>query len=184
MTQVFHFIRHGQSQHNAVARPGGPDPMLRDARLTDLGQRQAAALGAELGSAPGIDLVVISPLTRAIQTAVAAFAASPAPRLIHHLHRERLDHYCDVGRPPEELAREFPGLAFDHLPDPWWHVNPSDGAPYSCEPEDVLLQRVGDFAAWLKSRPETTIAIVGHGTFLNRLTGHSFDNAERLIGGL
>lgn len=182
--QTFHFIRHAQSLHNAQARPGGPDPMLRDAALTALGHRQATALGAELGAAPGVELVVISPLTRTIQTALHAFAACPAPRVVLHLHREQLDHYCDVGRPPAELARDFPMLAFDHLPDQWWHVDPASDAPYVLEPEDVLMARVAAFAGWLKARPESTIAVVSHGTFLNRLTGHSFGNAERAVAGL
>ena len=36
------------------------------------------------------------------------------------------------------------------------------------------------FRDWLAARPEKTIAVVGHGTFLNRLTGHQFKNCERL----
>ncbi len=36
------------------------------------------------------------------------------------------------------------------------------------------------FREWLATRPETRIAVVGHGTFLNRLTGHHFKNCERL----
>jgi glucosyl-3-phosphoglycerate phosphatase len=182
--QTFHFIRHAQSLHNAQARPGGPDPMLRDAALTELGHRQAAALGAMLGAAPEVELIVISPLTRTIQTAMHAFAGAAAPRIIHDLPREHLDNFCDVGRSPAELARDFPDLRFDHLPDPWWHVDPQSSAPYEKEPEPVLMARVEAFAAWLKARPETTIAVVGHGTFLNRLTGHSFGNAERLVGRL
>jgi glucosyl-3-phosphoglycerate phosphatase len=182
--QTFHFIRHAQSVHNALSRPGGPDPMVRDAPLTELGHQQAAALGATLGAAPEVELVVVTPFTRAIQTALHAFAGAGAPRVIHDLHREHLDSYCDVGRSPADLARDFPMFAFDHLPDPWWHVDATSDAPYVREPHDVLMARVEGFAAWLRARPETTIAVVGHGTFLNRLTGHSFGNAERLVGSL
>lgn len=182
--QVFHFIRHAQSLHNALARPGEPDPMVRDAPLTELGHEQARALGHEIGTGHGIDLVVITPFTRAIQTGLRAFAGCAAPRMIVDLHREHLDSYCDVGRSPADLARDFPDLVFDHLDNPWWYVDPTSAAPYEKEPQEVLLARVEAFSNWLKARPEETIAVVGHGTFLRTLTGHRFDNAERLVAQL
>lgn len=182
--QTFHFIRHAQSLHNALSEPRAPDPMVRDAALTELGLEQAQRLGAEIGAGHGFDLVVITPFTRAIQTGLRAFANCPAPRLILDLHREQLDSYCDVGRPPEHLAKLFPMFDFDHLDDPWWYIDATSDAPYEKEPAEVLMQRVEDFSAWLKSRPEQTIGVVGHGTFLRTLTGHRFENAERLVGGL
>ncbi|MBL4916839.1 histidine phosphatase family protein [Szabonella alba] len=182
--QKFHFIRHAQSHHNALARPGEPDPMVRDAALTDLGHRQAQALGAEIGDAEGIELVVISPFTRTIQTGLHAFTGSKAPRVILDLHREHLDSYCDVGSDPAALAQSFPDLDFSQLRNPWWYVDPASDAPYAKEPPEMLAERVGAFAAWLKARPEQTIAVVSHGTFLWHLTGHRFANAERLIAGL
>lgn len=182
--QTFHFIRHAQSLHNALVLSGESDPMVRDAPLTDLGHDQARGLGSEIGSGTEFELVVITPFTRAIQTALHAFAGAAAPRVILDLHREHLDSYCDVGSEPESLARAFPMLEFGHLKNPWWYVDPNSAAPYEKEPIEALQARVEDFSAWLKARPERTIAVVGHGTFLRHLTGHRFHNAERLIGGL
>ena len=111
--KTIHFIRHAQSEHNArvigaldedVIRM---DPALRDARLTALGHRQAHALDSELAALREIELVVTSPLTRAIQTTLAAFADHPAPRTVQPLHREHLDSFCDVGRSPTELTESF-----------------------------------------------------------------------------
>jgi len=182
--QTFHFIRHAQSLHNALSAPGQPDPMVRDAALTELGLEQAQRLGAEIGAGQEFDLVVITPFTRAIQTALRAFGQSPAQRVILDLHREHLDSYCDVGRSPEHLGKLFPMFAFDHLDDPWWYVDETSDAPYEREPEEVLIKRVEAFSAWLKARPEQTIGVVGHGTFLWTLTGHRFQNAERLVASL
>lgn len=179
--QTFHFIRHAQSLHNALQEPGQPDPMVRDAALTELGLKQAQTLGSEMTGGPVFDLVVITPFTRTIQTALRAFAHSPAPRVILDLHREHLESYCDVGRSPSHLCKLFPMFDFDHLNDPWWFIDPSSDAPYDKEPMDVLMKRVEDFSAWLKARPEQTIGVVGHGTFLRALTGHQFQNAERLV---
>jgi glucosyl-3-phosphoglycerate phosphatase len=185
-TKRVHFIRHAQSQHNARAdvvadeTPVRMDPSLRDAALTDLGHGQARALASEIAALNGIEIVVVTPLTRAIQTMRHAFAHHHAPRLVHHLHREHQASFCDIGRPPAALAEDFPDLAFDHLPDPWWHHDPAHSAPYVVESMHQLDARVQAFRDWLAARPEREIAVVGHGTFLNRMTGHVFANAARV----
>ncbi|MDM7255489.1 MAG: histidine phosphatase family protein [Paracoccus sp. (in: a-proteobacteria)] len=181
-----HFIRHAQSCHNARAATVEDedivrrDPALRDARLTAAGQDQAKTLAVETAGLRDIELVVVSPLTRAIQTTMAAFVAHPAPRLIEALHREKQESYCDIGRAPQELAQEFPDFGFDHLDDPWWFDGPLDGAPYPRETQTAFEQRVARFADWLSARPEHCLAVIGHGTFLRHLTGAIFANAQRI----
>ena len=182
-----HFIRHAQSEHNARFEAATDelsvrhDPGLRDAPLTVLGLGQARALQREVTALSEIELVVVSPLTRAVQTTLASFADHPAPRIVHDLPREHLQSFCDIGRAPAALTRDFPALAFDHLADPWWHVGDPDDGPFAREPEGVLAGRVSSFADWLSARPEAEIAVVGHGAFLRHLTGHAFGNAERIV---
>ncbi|MDZ7822754.1 MAG: histidine phosphatase family protein [Ahrensia sp.] len=185
--KTIHFIRHAQSRHNArvlevpdedIARR---DPALLDAPLTDLGHQQAAALAAEIAQLTEIELVVTSPLTRAIQTMLAAFAHHPAPRIVEHRHREHQDSYCDIGRAPALLAADFPMLQFEHLSDPWWKISMEQGDTYPRETAEELQRRVEVFSDWLRQRPEKTIAVVGHGTFLRALTGKPFANAERYV---
>ena len=182
-----HFIRHAQSEHNARFELADDelavrhDPRLRDAPLTALGRAQADVLHDEVIGRREIELVVVSPLTRAVQTTLAAFAGHPAPRLVHDLPREHLQSFCDIGRAPAALSREFPALAFDHLADPWWHVGENVEGPFAPEPDELLTARVAGFAEWLSARPEAEIAVVGHGGFLRRLTGHVFGNAERIV---
>jgi hypothetical protein len=53
-------------------------------------------------------LLVISPLTRALETAESAFRTLQAPSLIQPLCRERLYHSSDVGRHRSALQQEFP----------------------------------------------------------------------------
>lgn len=185
-TKRIHFIRHAQSEHNARAAQVSDedvlrrDPSLRDAPLTALGHAQAAALASEVSGLPEIELVVVSPLSRALQTTLAVFAQHPAPRFVQPLHREMQESFCDIGRSPGVLAADFPQFDFAHLDDPWWHNDTADGAPYPREPLDAFEARVTAFADWLSGRPETCIAVVGHGTFLRRLTGTVFDNAQRV----
>lgn len=181
-----HFIRHAQSEHNARAAVTPDedivrhDPTMRDARLTALGKDQAIALRAELAGLQDIELVVVSPLTRTIQTTLAAFSDHPAPRLIEPLHREKQESYCDIGRSPVLLATELADLSFGHLDDPWWFHGPLDGAPYPRETLAAFEQRVNQFANWLSARPESAMAVVGHGTFLRHLTGVHYANAQRV----
>jgi broad specificity phosphatase PhoE len=56
-----------------------------------------------------LQLLVVSPLTRALQTATLAFGQQPGcPVLVEPLWRERLYQSSDVGRPGQQLAQEFP----------------------------------------------------------------------------
>ena len=173
-----HLIRHGESQFNAAFALKRVDPMIFDAPLTPRGLEQATALRPEV-TALGIETVIVSPLTRAIQTAMAAFGGCAARLQVEALHRERVEHSGDLGRSPRLLAADFPNLAFDHLDDPWWHCEAHQPQVIVVEPEDSVLARVQKFREFLASRPERRIAVVGHGTFLRHLTGFAFANCER-----
>jgi hypothetical protein len=94
-SKVVHFVRHGQAVHNALAAAEGAVPcrckrgepmgldtprddcpynseQAFDARLTEVGRSQAAALRPTTATT-GTELVVSSPLRRAIETALLAF---------------------------------------------------------------------------------------------------------------
>ena len=173
-------IRHGQSTFNAAWAATGADPMHYDARLSALGREQVVAARATLLAYP-VEIVLVSPLTRAIETALGVFDGHPnAPAMrIVPLLRERVESTCDVGRSSAELAAEFPGLAFDHVPSVWWHVDgAADERGVCLEPEDAVRARVDAFRKVLREHRERVIAVVGHGTFLRHLTGRSFANCE------
>ena len=61
-------------------------------------------------------VVLVSPLTRALQTATGAFEGIPGinVEVLPDL-RELLTESCDVGRPTDELRREFPDVDFSAL---------------------------------------------------------------------
>ena len=178
MTKIVNLIRHAQSTFNAAYERTGVDPLHYDARLSLLGLQQVEAARPVLGRLSH-ELLITSPLTRAIQTAIGLFGHE-APIKVEALHRERVENSCDVGRSPADLRNEFPMLAFDHLDDPWWHNDGRDHRGVAVEAEATLLARVAGFRHWLAARPERTITVVGHGTFLHRLTGRHFANCEHL----
>ena len=65
-------IRHDQSEFNAVHTEGDLDPMIFDAPLTKKGRIQAVKVRGQVMEL-GIQQVITSPLTRAIQTALTIF---------------------------------------------------------------------------------------------------------------
>ena len=171
-----YFVRHGQSEFNAVHKEGDNDPLIFDAPLTDKGRRQAEVAKVRVADL-GIKQVITSPLTRAIQTALCIFD-SIAPIKVGASHRERLIHSCDVGRPPKELQRDFPSLSFAHLQNVWWYQGSENDDGIAEEPEDVFLQRIDAFNRSLTQIKDKPVAIVGHDNVFRTLTGRMMENCE------
>ncbi|TLU74338.1 histidine phosphatase family protein [Lichenicoccus roseus] len=171
-------IRHGQSTANVAWENDAEDPLQIDARLTAKGEAQVRAARERLRHEP-VELVITSPLTRALQTSTGIFADHPnrPPILVEPLHREFQENSGDVGRPASLLAREFPHLSLSHLPEVWWHAEGEpDHRGIHVEPPHRLQDRLARFRALLASRPERTIAVVGHATFFWHLTGEMLEN--------
>ncbi|HEY5475187.1 MAG TPA: histidine phosphatase family protein [Tepidiformaceae bacterium] len=176
--QSVYLLRHGESAFNAVYDVTGVDPGIIDARLTERGREQVRAL-SETVRRLGCELVVTSPLTRAIETALGLFDGPAAPPIVvAALMRERLGDACDIGRPPSALAREFPMLDFRHLPETWWHTGELDARGVPIESHEQAKDRIVEFRAWLAGRTEQSILLVGHAGFLYRLGGVDLANAE------
>lgn len=182
-------VRHGQSLHNIsdVAQHGdqGADATLYDAPLSPLGEQQVAALlgHPELATA---ELVITSPLTRAVQTLLGAFPRAPAdcpPVEVWPLAAEHLTDSCDIGSGAAALATAFPALSSQmrSLPEVWWYT--ADGVDRSdpiasrdyyrecgfMEPEASVTARVAALADALRARPERVIALFGHSDYFNFL---------------
>jgi len=171
-----YFIRHGQSEFNAAYTRGEADPMIFDPRLTAQGRQQAEDIRSEVASL-GIKHVISSPLTRAIQTSLLAFEGI-APITIAIGHHERLEHSGDIGRSPEELAKDFPNLSFSHLRDPWWHQGPENDDGVAVEPEEDFLRRMAEFGKSIDQVSNRPMAFVGHGNAFKALIGRLMDNCE------
>ena len=128
-----------------------------------------------------VDLVIVSPLTRALQTALGLFGDHPRtpPLLVASMARERVENSCDVGRPPSALAVDFPTLDVAHLDEVWWHAEGDPDERGNCiEPPEAVDARAAHFRRFLLDRPERVIAVVAHGTFFFHLTGRHLANCE------
>jgi len=185
-------IRHAEALHNRDAReiPNyfadglGYTQAYWDASLTPHGEDQARLLAGKLqwrqekGSP---QLVVVSPMTRTLQTASLAFLDIPNPAsgraplrrppfVATSLARERMgNHTCDGRRERAALAADFPHVDFSEVadgPDDMWdhkEMEPDDMDSTACAARAERLLR------WLWERPESEIAVVSHWVFLSHL---------------
>ncbi|HQT63893.1 MAG: histidine phosphatase family protein [Acidocella sp. 20-57-95] len=165
-----YLLRHGQSLFNLHYSATKRDPGIADPELTPLGHEQAARAAAKLAD-KAIKRVIISPYTRALQTAAAVLQVHKVPVEIMTGVRERFAFSCDIGRPPHELAASFPEHEFGHLPDKWW--------PDSHETEAATIARARLFREEMQRRDDAhDTLLVSHWAFILALTGVSAANGE------
>ena len=169
-----YLIRHGQSEFNLAHKKGGPDPLSWDAPLTELGCKQALEAREQILDL-GIEQVLTSPLTRAIQTAKIMFDGI-APIEVIPDHRELIIHSCDVGVPASVLREKFPELSFDGLDEVWWHQGAENENGVPVEPIDVFQKRIDGFAELISTVPDRPVAIIGNGNVFKALSGYEMSN--------
>ena len=165
-----YLLRHGQSYFNLHFNATRTDPGIEDPELTPLGIQQAHAAAEQLAGT-ALTRVIVSPYTRALQTAEPVLAKYRTPVHISLAVRERKVFVCDIGSPPERLAARFPHHDFGHLPAQWW--------PDGMETEEQTIARAGAFRASMALRDDsTTTLLVSHWAFILALTGLSIANGE------
>ncbi len=136
------------------------NPKYLDARLSDRGMQQAAALN-DLVRHWGVELVVTSPLTRAIQTACLAFHNTPTPIRADPLLTEYFSHLIEcrgrevgdiLDEPTLRALNKFSDVCLKEVPAPqWWSQADCD---------DVL--RPDKFLTKLGEMPEERVSVVSH----------------------
>jgi glucosyl-3-phosphoglycerate phosphatase len=165
-------LRHGQSYFNLHFTETRIDPKIEDPELTDLGVAQAQAAAARLAQQK-LTRIIISPYTRALQTAEPILGTHRARVDIMHEVRERAAYVCDVGSPPELLSIRFPHHDFKHLPSPWWSE--------SVETLEDTVGRADAFRTLMATREDSaTTLLVSHWAFILGLSGRSLGNGELL----
>ena len=172
-----HLIRHGQAGQQLVAgerpestclcnppRPAGAPnpcpylaPALIDAPLTPFGHEQVRGKGAHLGA----QLLLVSPLTRALQTIAPCFENGTPPVVVESSLRPRIGpHMHTRRRPTAALETAFPHLDFSGVPatDTRWTPR--------LEPRADFDARVFTALCTIMQRPQRNIAVITHFTTL------------------
>jgi broad specificity phosphatase PhoE len=167
-----YLLRHGQSFFNLHFNRTRRDPGIEDPELTPFGVEQAHAAAAALATIP-LTRIIVSPYTRALQTAQPFLRTHDATIVIMHEVRERAAFTCDVGSAPDLLAERFPHHDFDHLPRQWWHGG--------LETVESTVARADEFRAAMAAREDSaTTLLVSHWAFILALSGRSLENGEVL----
>jgi len=167
-----YLLRHGQSYFNLHFSSTRVDPGIEDPELTPLGLEQAAAAADELAHAP-LTRIIVSPYTRALQTAQPFLELHKVPVQIMHEVRERTAYVCDVGSAPQALAARFPQHDFAHLPAQWWDAG--------VETLEATAARADAFRALMAARGDrATTLLISHWAFILALAGRSIGNGEIL----
>ena len=165
-------LRHGQSAFNAAFTANRVDPGLPDPGLTELGRAQAQAAAEALKGAR-LARIIVSPYTRALETAAIVAAALDLPVVVNPLVRERCAFSCDIGTPASVLARRWPDLDFTHLEEIWW--------PALEESEAEIEARAALFRAEMAALPDwSDTLVVSHWGFILALTGERTTNGQWL----
>jgi broad specificity phosphatase PhoE len=165
-------LRHGQSEFNLHFGATRRDPGIVDPRLTELGYTQAQEAAQQL-LGQGIERVIASPYTRALQTARPVAEALGLPLTIDPIVRERFAFACDIGSPRTGLERDWPDLDFSRVEEVWW--------PAEEEPEASIIDRAARFRSMLAERHDwANTLVVSHWGFILSLTGQSVTNGQWL----
>ncbi|XVE49414.1 hypothetical protein DITRI_Ditri01bG0080800 [Diplodiscus trichospermus] len=195
--KTLHLVRHAQGIHNVEGDKNYKaymSPEYFDARITPLGWQQVDNLRKhvhESGLAKRIDLVIVSPLLRTLQTAVGVFGGegytdrmdivplmvanagnsgraaisslNSPPIIAVELCREHLGvHPCDKRRNISDYQFLFPAVDFSLIESDEDTLWKADIR----ETKEEVAARGLKFLNWLWTRKEKEIAIVTHSGFL------------------
>ncbi|KAL3845750.1 hypothetical protein ACJIZ3_003153 [Penstemon smallii] len=199
-TKTIHLVRHAQGLHN-VAREKDQSgaytsPEFFDAQLTPLGWQQVDNLHKHVqssGLSKRIELVVVSPLLRTMQTAVGVFGGECyeedeidvlPPLMLANTGNSSCPTISSLNCPPfvaMELCRERLGVNWCDkrrtvseykplFPAIDFSLIDSDADDlwndYARETNEELAARGLEFLNWLWTRKEKEIAVITHSAFL------------------
>ncbi|XP_021888109.1 phosphoglycerate mutase-like protein [Carica papaya] len=186
--KILHLLRHAQGIHNVEAEKSKEatlSPQLLDAQLSPLGWQQVENLRKEVrsnGLFERVELVVTSPMSRTIQTAIGVFGEeikgnqvgenkqdsrdhNSLPIIAIELCRERMGiNPCDKRRSISNYQSLFPLIDFSQ-------IESDDDILWKADSREGLLEvaaRGMKLMKWLRTRKEKEIAIVSHGIFLQQ----------------
>ena len=159
-----YWIRHGESFSNT----SDLNNSIIDPDLTVYGIEQCQVLKNKMKNENlygKIDLIVVSPLSRSLQTCSNLF-----DNLIYNSNfvcveevREHINKPCHKRKNKKELINKYKYIDFSNIiyEDDYLYDK------YNCnEPKSEVIKRCNKFIKWLKCRKENHIVVISHGNFL------------------
>lgn len=161
MAPILHCIRHGEGYHNLSQEKR----QIHDPSLTEKGEEQCRASCKAFPYHDNIELIIVSPLRRTIQTALLVlepeFKRGMVALAMPDAQEVSADP-CGRGSDPDTLEAEYPKrVDFRHVKDSWntkegrWEVK-----------NETLEKRTRELRQFIRARPEKEIALVCHGEIM------------------
>eukprot|EP00927_Polykrikos_kofoidii_P051434 TRINITY_DN45238_c0_g1_i1.p1 TRINITY_DN45238_c0_g1~~TRINITY_DN45238_c0_g1_i1.p1 ORF type:complete len:223 (-),score=26.75 TRINITY_DN45238_c0_g1_i1:49-717(-) len=160
-------LRHGESEANATMED------VPDSLLTAKGHMQASAWRGHIG-ALGAEIVLISPLRRAVQTACLAFAGTDVP---FELCKPAREMWWDEKQNTPGTPKEMRSL-LDELPRGRDVLGVDDALIPSADDPANEEESIQQLSQLLNHRPESRIAVVCHYGVIQELCGVGAMNAQ------
>ena len=169
MSKILHLVRHGHSLHNELFHKIGTQafriPLTIDSPLTQEGHLQSIELGQSWQNKKEIELVLVSPLTRTLETCMNIFGDIDIPIISQEFLREYPigEDTCNKRSSLTLLKNKFPKIEFqlDVDQDTLWKEDYRENMI-------ELEQRLEKMITYLQKRPEKNIAIIGHSSFFGQ----------------
>lgn len=117
------WIRHAETEHNYHMQHGSKIRGLFDTKLTRTGHDLVQRLNywvCRFNLLDGFE-VYCSPLQRTLQTCQGFLHGTSFVPKISACIRERLGDESSIGKPTEELEKEYPKYDFTKVPRLWWY---------------------------------------------------------------
>jgi len=183
ITRRVHIIRHAQSLYNMEMqrvinwfKPKfwwyGFEPGIKDPQISELGHEQVARYKDFITSIAEPDVILVSPLRRALQTATGIWGSKPMRAI--PIMREIASTQGDVGNNPDGLKVDFPHVDFDNVTNEWWKGEGTPAHPkhWTRESRRSVENRIKEFKEIILNLPDEQehIFCVGHSQFFKRLT--------------
>jgi broad specificity phosphatase PhoE len=166
---LVHIIRHGEALHNVQRGYPHPDPPLTEAGMQ-------ATKEVTLPVTP--DLIIISPMTRTIQTAINIFpllrtaGTSEIPVQIWPDLREANDATCNKGVSRKDMQTKFPQFDFGECHETWDYATHTITSAVARA--ERVRRRLHDLSATFKN-----IVLISHrGLIAFVVQGQRFNPAE------
>lgn len=169
MNKSLFLIRHGHALHNEFFMKMGVKafriPEVIDSPLTSVGVQQATDLSQRWKKKKDIELVLVSPLKRCLETANIIFKDTQIPILCQEFLREYPigEDTCNMRSPTNYLKNDYPNIDFSDIQlqiDSLWTEER--------ETIDQLNHRIETMIQYIQKRKETKIAIISHSSYLGQ----------------
>ena len=171
-----YYVRHGQAQHNLLFNKIGKNayvhPSVIDSSLTDKGSEQAIQLGKQIRMMKTVSIIIVSPLTRCLETTERIICELPyKPKVIA---LDELIEWTATDTPnhrkaPHVLKEQFPFVDFSN-------INPDRSTPKMDSTQD-LKRRIEAYRQYIDTlSKDERVIVVGHTSWMNQML---FNDVER-----